>query len=58
MSLNYKQFMEACREWEEMDKRLIKLIGFNPATSNHYGLIVIITVIIIYVWWRIKYCRY
>ena len=39
MSLNHKQFMEACREWEEMDKRLIKLIGFNPATSNHYGLI-------------------
>ena len=39
MSLDFEQVMEAYREWEEMDKRLNKLIGFNPATCNHYGQI-------------------
>ena len=39
MSLSYEQFMEAVRHWEEMDKRLKRLIGLNPATSNHYGKI-------------------
>ncbi len=39
MSLNFDEFIEAHRQWEEMDKRLNKLIGFNPATSNHYGTI-------------------
>ena len=39
MSLRYEQFMEAVRRREEMDKRLTRLIGFNPTTSNHYGQI-------------------
>ena len=36
MSLTFYQFMEA-HEWEDMDKRLNKLIGFNPATKNNIG---------------------
>ncbi len=39
MSLTCAQFMEASRRWEEMDERLKRLIGFNPANSNHYGII-------------------
>ena len=39
MSLSFDEFLEAHRAWEEMDERLNKLIGFNPATSNHYGVI-------------------
>jgi len=39
MSLSFDEIAEAHRAWEEMDERLNKLIGFNPATSNHYGII-------------------
>lgn len=39
MSLSFDEIAEAHRAWEEMDKRLNKLVGFNPATSNHYGII-------------------
>lgn len=39
MSLNFQQFFEAVDEWNNMDERLKRLIGFNPATSNHYGVI-------------------
>ncbi len=39
MSLTFEEFAEAGRRWAEMDERLNKLIGFNPATSNHYGQI-------------------
>ncbi len=39
MSLTFDEFVESRRRWEEMDKRITKLIGFNPATSNHYGQI-------------------
>ena len=39
MSLSFDEFLEAHRAWDEMDERLNKLIGFNPATSNHYGII-------------------
>lgn len=39
MSLTFEEFTEAHRRWAEMDQRLNRLIGFNPATSNHYGQI-------------------
>ena len=39
MSLSFDEIAEVHRAWEEMDERLNKLIGFNPATSNHYGII-------------------
>lgn len=39
MSLNFEQFQEALRRWDEMDKRLSNLLGFNPAKSDHYGII-------------------
>lgn len=39
MSLSLDEFVEACKAWDKMDERLNKLIGFNPATSNHYGII-------------------
>ena len=39
MSLSFDEIVEVHREWAEMDERLNKLIGFNPATSNHYGII-------------------
>ena len=39
MSLTLEGFEEATRVWHVMDERLTKLIGFNPATSNHYGII-------------------
>lgn len=39
MSLSLDEFDEALKAWEEMDERLNRLIGFNPATSNHYGII-------------------
>ncbi len=39
MSLTFEEFAEAHRRWAEMDERLNKLIGLNPATSNHYGQI-------------------
>ena len=39
MSLSLDEFVEAQKAWEKMDERLHRLIGFNPATSNHYGII-------------------
>ncbi len=39
MSLSFEEIAEVHKAWEEMDERLNKLIGFNPATSNHYGII-------------------
>lgn len=39
MSLSFDEMVESDRAWEKMDERLNKLIGFNPATSNHYGVI-------------------
>ena len=39
MSLSLDEFAEAQKAWEKMDERLNRLIGFNPATSNHYGII-------------------
>ena len=39
MSLSLEEFIEASNAWEKMDERLNRLIGFNPATSNHYGVI-------------------
>lgn len=39
MSLTFEQFMAASKRWDEMEKRLVKLFGFNPAISNHYGTI-------------------
>ena len=39
MSLSFEEFIEAQKAWEKMDERLNRLIGFNPSTSNHYGVI-------------------
>ena len=39
MSLSLDGFDETLKAWEDMDERLNRLIGFNPATSNHYGII-------------------
>ena len=39
MSLSFDEIAEVHKAWEEMDERLNKLFGFNPATSNHYGII-------------------
>ena len=39
MSLSLEEFIKANEAWEKMDERLNRLIGFNPATSNHYGVI-------------------
>ena len=39
MSLSLDEFAEAQKAWKKMDERLNRLIGFNPATSNHYGII-------------------
>ena len=39
MSLSFDEFVEAHKAWEKMDNRLNRLLGFNPATSNHYGII-------------------
>ena len=39
MSLSLEEFIETTNAWEKMDERLNRLIGFNPATSNHYGVI-------------------
>ena len=39
MSLSLDEFDETLKAWEDMDERLNRLIGFNPATSNHYGII-------------------
>ena len=39
MSLSLEQLIEAQQAWGKMDERLNRLIGFNPATCNHYGAI-------------------
>ena len=39
MSLSLDELIEARKAWEKMDNRLNRLLGFNPATSNHYGII-------------------
>ena len=39
MSLSLEGLALALEEWRAVEKRLIELIGFNPATSNHYGMI-------------------
>lgn len=39
MSLSLEEFSEALKEWDEMEARLVKLFGFNPANGNHYGVI-------------------
>ena len=39
MSLSFEEFMKAGREWDKMEERLFGLFGFNPANSNHYGVI-------------------
>lgn len=39
MSLTLEAFGEALRLRHVMDERLTKLIGFSPATGNHYGII-------------------
>ena len=39
MSLSLEEFIKANEAWEKMEERLNRLIGFNPATSNHYGII-------------------
>ena len=39
MSLSLEEFIDATNAWKKMDERLNRLIGFNPATSNHYGVI-------------------
>jgi hypothetical protein len=39
MSLSLEGFIKANEAWEKMEERLNRLIGFNPATSNHYGII-------------------
>ena len=39
MSLSLDEFVEAQKVWGKMDERLNRLIGFNPATSNHYVVI-------------------
>ena len=39
MSLSLEEFIKANEAWEKMDERLNRLIGFNPATGNHYGVI-------------------
>ena len=39
MSLSLEEFIKANEAWEKMEERLNRLIGSNPATSNHYGII-------------------
>ena len=39
MSLSFDEIAETMAVWNKMDERLTKLIGFNPATCNHYGII-------------------
>ena len=39
MSLSFDEMAETMIIWNNMDERLTKLIGFNPATCNHYGII-------------------
>ena len=37
MSLSLEQFLVVLEKSQEMDKRLEKLFGFSPKTTNHYG---------------------
>ena len=39
MSLSLEEFIKANEAWKKMEERLNRLIGFNPSTSNHYGII-------------------
>lgn len=39
MSLTAEGFKKATEAWDNMKERLVRLIGFNPATCNHYGII-------------------
>ena len=39
MSLSLEESIKANEAWEKMEERLNRLIGFNPSTSNHYGII-------------------
>lgn len=39
MSLSLDEFSEARKAWEKMNERLNRLLGFNPTTSNHYGIV-------------------
>ena len=39
MSLSLEEFIKANEAWEKMEERLNRLIGFDPSTSNHYGII-------------------
>ena len=38
MSLSFDEMAEALRSGRVMAKRLTRLIGFDPSTSNHYGI--------------------
>ena len=37
MSLSREDFIRACEEYENVRERLVRLLGFAPITSNHYG---------------------
>lgn len=39
MSLSAEAFMQAHKEREEMRERLIRLLGIDPAYTDHYGII-------------------
>jgi len=39
MSLTLEAFLDACDRWRQMEERINRLLGFNPATSDHYGRI-------------------
>lgn len=39
MSLTFKEFAEVTLERKKVKERLEKLFGFDPAMSNHYGVI-------------------
>ena len=39
MSLTLEGFIAASERFDEMEKRLERLFGFSPATSDHYGRI-------------------
>ena len=39
MSLTAEGFMQVYKERKEMEERLNRLLGFDPAYSDHYGVI-------------------
>ena len=39
MSLSFEEFSKALERSHAMDQRLQTLLGFNPSTCNHYGVI-------------------